>query len=229
MSKYKNSYFLRFANGCTLPIALCAGLGWLSGCATIIDKDQVVLVKSEPPGAAVFYKGKNEGETPVLVKVKSAHHDEILVRLGESKKAIELNGDYRWGRSFFGNLMYLSLAPIGWVTDFVSGHAWQFHPDYAVQFANSAGVRPPSKAISQRKTLAIAPPLFAHANLSDEVGAHLEEKLRNDFPNYEILPFGQTVEKFDTQGFDFESQDLSANRNRIFFEAKVDKIFFFAD
>ncbi|MCB0384363.1 MAG: PEGA domain-containing protein, partial [Bdellovibrionales bacterium] len=97
---------------------------FLTGCASLTHngRNQVVVVDSRPSGAEVVYQGKVVGLTPALVEVERGKKVEVEVRHQEAgSKTLRLKADYRWGRSFAGNLVWLSLAPVGWFVDLIKG------------------------------------------------------------------------------------------------------------
>jgi hypothetical protein len=202
--------------------------GLVTGCATLFDSKQIIRVSSKPPGAEVVYKGEKVGVTPMLLEVKTEHHPEISVRDASETQTMILKTGYRWGRSFAGNLIFLTVAPAGWITDLISGHAWGVDRNVDVEFAKAYAEKKNirmSKSEGQ-EVLAIAPPQSVHANLSDEVAHKIENKLRELYPTYKVIYYNNSLKDFRNYGIDFDSSASPSTQNGVFYDLKATKIYF---
>ncbi len=162
---------------------------FLSGCAssTISGYRQPVLVTSDPPGAAVYERGQYLGTTPGYMRVRRRHHPVLEFRhAGQTPKVVRLTTQYRWYDSFWGNALFLTLAPIGWTVDWATGTAWE------VQNPPLGNTALPAKGAR----LAISPPEMKDRDLADAVGAQLEAKFRNE-GRFNVQPYEQTLRHFD--------------------------------
>ncbi len=170
------------------PFFLFSAL-FLSGCAstTISGYRQPVLVTSDPPGAAVYERGQYIGTTPGFMRVRRRHHPVLEIRhAGKSPKDIPLTTKYRWFDSFWGNALFLTLAPVGWGVDWATGTAWEIqNPPLGYTGIPSKGAR-----------LAISPPEMKDRDLADAVGTQLEQKFRNE-GRFTVNSYEHTLPHFD--------------------------------
>jgi hypothetical protein len=160
-----------------------------SGCATVgsDSTEQVVLVKTKPKGADIFYKGQKVGVSPMLLEIDSGKKPEFEVQgYGLSnREKIQLKTHYRWRKSFLNNFVWaIVYAPVGWLVDYLSGGAWEIEDPELIELAGAAErIKPKAQ-----QTLAIAPPQFRSFELSTQLGIALEKDLRNN-TKYQVFDF----------------------------------------
>ncbi|MEK6773762.1 MAG: hypothetical protein AABY64_07470 [Bdellovibrionota bacterium] len=195
----------------------------LSGCASMTDRrrHQYVYIQSVPAGAVILDKGKNIGSTPGLVRL---HRDKKYVlelqRAGE-QKIVTLDTKYSWNESFAGNLVLLSLAPVGWITDLVTGTAWTYQDPEPAQFSNKSIV-----GKTKVPRLALAPPLTESFGLSDEVAQYWEKQLPKLYPSAQLIPFKDSLSIFQETGFDYDERPNDEQQYRqLLFNLPADLIF----
>jgi len=203
---------------------LSLSLVLLSGCASIFFNDykQVVRVISDPPGADIYNQnGEKLGVTPAYVKVRRAKHSLLKLQLpsGEIKSA-QLDGQYRWSPSFYGNLVFSTLAPIGWATDY-------YLTDTAFQFKDAAPIKFKSQASGRsknRKVVAvIAPPQSEWNMLSREVAEILVNYLRDRHPNKDIKDYQETRYEFVKFHYTFDHRAVGEELNKILYATDADQ------
>lgn len=170
---------------------------FLTGCTSLFFNDykQVVLVQSDPSGAEIFNQtGEKLGVTPAYVKVRRDTRAQLTLKSNEGEiKSITLKGRYRWSPSFFGNLVYVTLAPVGWGIDYLTKTAFQFEYFPAVTFdKNSVGpepIRPP--------VTVIAPPQSEYLSLSRDAAMIVEQELGKRFPGFQTRGYEKTRPVFN--------------------------------
>jgi hypothetical protein len=177
----------------------------LSGCATIghDSRNQAVLIRSEPPGATITMKGNYVGQTPMYVLVPREKHPKLTLSRDHHETDIELKTKYRWGASFFSNLVFYIGAPVGWLVDVVSGSAWNPQdPDSIVL----PGKKTRDEALPPPANVAIAPPKADTLELSNAALPVLEEAIneRKKILGYHLLPYEKSLPLFLARGFDFD-------------------------
>ena len=195
-----------------------------AACATIGDHDQGILVRSTPSGASVYQNEQLLGTTPLLTRVHRNHDGHLDLQLGNEHQQLKLESKYRWGRSFGGNFALLSLAPLGWGLDLLNGSAWSYEPEYLVTtFKNSA----PNYVVSN-DSIAIAPPIAAHPNISDDVGTQLSVLFREKFKdlNISVEPYSKTLSTFNDYDWDYDYQGTEADRYEVYSKLHVNKVFY---
>ena len=200
-----------------LPLA-----GYLSGCASLTHngRNQVVVVKSRPSGAEVYYKGKKVGVTPALVEVERGKKAQVEIKHPKyGDKTVKLKPQYRWGRSFAGNLILFGLAPVGWFVDLVTGSCWELDDPVGATLNAKGKIKAPPF-----ERLAVAPPQSPDEFLTDEVARVMEKEARDRYPKAELVPYKQTLEKFVEWEYDFDSKPSWSYRTRMFRELGVDHI-----
>lgn len=191
------------------------------GCATYRSPDDVIAIDSSPQGADIFLHGKKVGTTPELIKLDRKFREKIELRHGGDSETLQLRGSYRFKGSFWPNFAFLSLAPIGWVVDIVNGSAWDYDSYYEVSFDGKKPVhtKPP------RMKIAIAPPKSDYSMFSDELGSKLELQLKKEFPQYEVIPYKNTVGKFVYNNFDYSRSKSEVPWPDVFYDANSDMIY----
>lgn len=198
----------------------------MSGCASLTDgSKQYVGINSSPEGAAIFYDGKSIGTTPAIVRLPRNRNLSLLVGEGQNQKSIDLEGEYRWGRSFFGNFGFLAFMEIGWVTDFITKAAYQYGDSYTVSLDSPAtgaeSITKPSVVV------AIAPPLSPHPNISDELGLQIGPRLQQQLGDkYSVIPYAMTSNHFEYRDVDYDSSVSKKSRPTLYGELNVQKIYF---
>lgn len=212
-----------------LRIGGLTGLALLSGaCATNsgLGREQLIYVESNPPGVRVLQKGRNLGETPGLVRIQRGRTAELVFERGSQEKRVELPGRYRWSESFFANLVFLSYAPIGWITDLVTGAAYENEDPKPVFFGNASRSRQSSTDLGKAVIL-IAPPVGESVLASDEAARFWSQELRRRYPGAQILDYRDTLNAFLDRGFDYDAKSASLDRRRqLLYETQADEIFF---
>ncbi len=193
----------------------------LTGCATFRSPDDVIAVDSSPQGADIYVEGKRVGQTPDLIKLDRKFRQEVELRYGQEAQIVKLRGSYRFKGSFWPNFAFLTLAPVGWIVDLVNGSAWDYESYYTVSFDGKKSRR--SKP--ERMRLAIAPPQSEYSMLSDELGSKLEAQLKREFPQYEIIPYKNTIHNFAYNDYDYDRAKGDAPWPDVFYDAKADLVY----
>lgn len=162
---------------------------YLSACASssISGYRQHVLVTSDVPGVAVYDRGRYVGTTPGFMRIRRRHHPEIEFRRGDKTlKTVRLTTKYRWYDSFWGNALFVTLAPVGWGIDWATGTAWEIQdPQLLNTSVPTTGAR-----------LAVAPPEIADRDLADALGPQIEKELRQE-KRFLVRPYEETLPQFD--------------------------------
>lgn len=110
-------------------MVLAASALALGGCTTIVSgRNQGVLIKTSPPGAAVMIDGVNRGLTPTAAVLprRRPHEVEIRKECFQPVHAV-LEKHLNFGLWFFGNL--LSWAPLGWFIDLATATPYYLRPN----------------------------------------------------------------------------------------------------
>lgn len=205
------------------------GLALLSGaCATNsgLGREQLIYVESSPSGVRVIQNGKSLGETPGLVRIRRERNAELVFSRGSQEKRVELPSRYRWSESFFANLVFLSYAPIGWVTDLVTGAAYENEDPKPVHFANAPRARP-SPTDLEKAVILIAPPIGESVSASDEAARFWNQELQKRYPDARIVNYRETLNAFLDRGFDYDAKSGSLDRRRqLLYEMQANEIFF---
>jgi hypothetical protein len=200
----------------SLPILFVLSL---SACTTISrDFAQVVRIDSSVPRSKVVVDGKLEGFTPGYFEVRRGHSP--IVEVGDREVLISTR--YRWSRSFWSGLIFSVYAPVGWLTDLLTGNAWDLE-DVAVKTTNDESANRATKLI---KTVAIAPPRAESIEVSDNAGGRLYETLKENSGETKVLRYQDTLPKFLEYEyvFDIHSADRGQSR-RLYSEIGADVIF----
>lgn len=119
----------------------------------------------------------------------------------------------------------MSLAPVGWGIDFLTGTAWNYQPEYQVSGFKGA----PPKVMNQGSdAIAIAPPLSQHPNISDDVGTQLGFLFQDKFKGLPVRvePYQKTLSTFNDYDWDFDYQGTEPDRYEIYSKLKVNKVFY---
>ncbi|MDZ4081523.1 MAG: hypothetical protein U1E10_01185, partial [Bdellovibrionales bacterium] len=192
-----------------------------SACTTLSEGSfQVIRVESPSPGLKVVVDGKQKGVTPGYFEVRRGHSPKIFV----GDREIPVATSYRWSRSFWSGLVFFAYAPIAWLTDLGTGTAWDLD-DVRVGGANvdSANMRDANRA---PPVIAIAPPRADSAEISDNAGSRLYEKLKETLGGSQVLNYRATLPKFleNDYVFDIHSSDRGQSR-RLYRELGADRIY----
>lgn len=204
-----------------LALAITAKL--ISGCASLDDRrrHQYVLVQSAPPGATIFDKDQNLGNTPAIVRLRRQKNYDLKLQHNEQEKLISLDTRYSWDGSFWPNMVWFGFAPYAWVTDIITGGAWKFVDPEIVEFSKTANSKP------IRHRIAIVPPLSESFKLSEEMARAWEHKLKERYPRDQIVPFKDSLVLFQNNGYDYEERGNSdQNLRHVMVQLKADQIFF---
>jgi hypothetical protein len=203
-----------------LIIAACS----LSGCATIGHdaSNQAVLVQSDPPGAEITLDGKVVGSTPMYVLVPREKNPKLTLSRDGIEKRADLKPKYRWGASFFSNLVFYVAAPVGWVVDMVSGAAW--NPQDPEVVSLKKGEEDPANEVTLEEILppltaiAIAPPRAESLELSNAAIPVIEDAIseRKGFSGYHILPYEQSLPLFLARGFDYDGNGSEDEKRMLY-------------
>lgn len=199
----------------------------LIGCATMNDSHQVVFVQSVPPGATIINEGVNLGHTPAFVNIKKRARPQIQLLYDTGDKfPLQLKTRYDWRDSFFPNILLFSLAPAGWITDWVTGAAWQIEDpplqNYSIK-SDTVGSQTVTNVKS--KVIIIAPPEKVDPDLADGIGVVLEEYLREKYPKVTILGYKKTTPAFDYSDIDISNYCRNASWHNLIHEFKADHVF----
>ena len=179
-------------------------------------------INSETPGADVYVKNELVGETPLLIRVPRDRHLWVILKGQDQEDAFELNGEYRTGRAFWGNFAFLTLAPIGMGVDLLTGASWKYHESYLFPFSFSRT----AKANQAPKTLAVAPLLSDHPNISDEVGALVSTALKKKFSEVKVMPYSESLNTFNDYNMDFDSPGDESDHIESAYELKAESFYF---
>ena len=112
-----------------MAIILClVSLSFHAGCASIVDgRTQDVMIRSEPPQAAVIVDGAKIGRTPMIASLrrKQRHTIEIRKEDYESQTRATTKGFNWW---YVGNLIFGGV--IGLIVDPITGAMFEVNPDH---------------------------------------------------------------------------------------------------
>lgn len=206
------------------------------GCASLrfSDYEQKVLVQSEPAGAKIYQDGKYLGDTPKYIRLRRSNmvqEVELEAPTGE-RRPVFVNYRYDWNGSFYPNLVFLTLAPVGWLVDYFNGTAFDYKQPQPLTF--EAWLKKENKKRKSleevKERIAIAPPLTDDEVLSDDLGLWLEKKLAKEFPKAEILPFTSTQKIFWDEDFDYnqdqDKDDRRSTMGRLLLNRRVTRVAF---
>lgn len=197
---------------------------FLPGCASIFFNDykQVVRVMSDPPGADIYNQnGEKLGVTPAYVKVRRSKHSLLKLQLPNGEvKSVQLNGQYRWSPSFYGNLVFSTFAPIGWATDYyLTDTAFQFKDPGSINFKSNTAGRTKNRKIVE----VVAPPQTEWNMLSREVAEIIVNQLRDRYPNKEVKDFQETRYEFVKFHYTFDHRAIGEELDKILYATDADQ------
>lgn len=196
----------------------------LSGCASVFFNDykQVVRVMSDPPGADIYNeKGEKLGITPAYVKIRRSEKTQLKLHLpaGEIKN-VTLEGQYRWSPSFYGNFVFLTLAPIGWGVDYyLTKTAFEFDDPKTVQFKSQQRGKVKTGPIVE----VIAPPQSEWNLLSREVADMLTEYLKERHPTKYIKDYKDTRGAFAKYHYSYDRKAEGEELSKILYSLDADQ------
>jgi hypothetical protein len=197
--------------------------GVLSGCASSTERrrHQYVYIQSEPPGATILDKGREIGSTPGLVRLRRDRNHTLELKRADEQKLLVLETKYAWNESFVGNLVFSSLAPLGWLTDLATGASWNYQDPEPVKLSSTKAVK------MKTLRLAIAPPIAESFTFSDEAAQYWEKQLPKLYPEMQVIPFTSSLPLFQEIGYDYDEQPNDEQRHRqLLFDLQADRIFF---
>lgn len=190
-----------------------------TACTTLSEGwSQVIRIDSAVPGTKVVIDGKQKGVTPGYFDVRRGRSPQIEV--GDHK--VPVPTAYRWSRSFWSGCVFFAYAPIAWITDLVMGTAWDLD-DVRIgrqDGANAGGLK------AAPSVIAIAPPRAESAEISDNAGGRLYEKLKESSSGAQVLSYQVTLPTFleNDYVFDIHSGDRGQSR-RLYREVGADRIY----
>ncbi len=195
----------------------------LPGCASIFFNDykQVVRVMSDPPGAEIYNQnGEKLGVTPAYVKIRRSEGTQIKLQLPTGElKSVSLEGYYRWSPSFYGNLAFFSLAPIGWGVDYLTKTAYEYHDPGVVQFRSQQRGKIKTGPLVE----VVAPPQSEWNLLSREVADMLVEYLKERHPTKYIKDYKDTRGDFAKYHYSYDRKAEGEELNKILYTVDADQ------
>lgn len=196
----------------------------LSACATWDNPGEYAAIRSQPSNAQIRQNGKLVGVTPAIVFIpRGKDNSEFTLSLRGETQSLVLKRKYKWGKSFGRNLIFFSLAPIGWITDLITHAAWQPESNGSVKFSFSDD-ESDRKKISKGEELAIAPPRSIHPDISDEMAPYIEKEIRRKYPQYWIRPYESTISTFSAFSVDFDNDLKLEDSTQLYGRLGVKKI-----
>ncbi len=198
---------------CLLFVGACASL-------SREDRHQYVLLQSEPSGVQVFENNKVIAQTPVFLDQRRSFSPELKLTYKNMSQNVKLSTRYDWGHSFWPNLMFFYFAPIGWLTDIITGAAWKLKDPPVVSFQSKTALKDESQNI-----VAIAPPKASSKVLSDKVALYWEIKLSQIFKGAKVLPYHDTRANFFKHLYNHEQRPGREDEYSIFGKIKNEWVF----
>jgi hypothetical protein len=192
------------------------------GCGSLTRhaRHQYILVRSNPPGADIYYEGEKLGTTPAFVDIRRQDLNKIKLRFPDQTKEVEIESKYRWD-AFWSNFAFVYFAPVGWVVDAITGGSRAMQdPDIAQISTHHAGRDRPRKQL-----VAIAPPKAYSADLADEAGTIWNERLPLYYKDTTFLPYKSTLGEFSSHGWDYDSRPDRKTEYELFGRTHVDDVF----
>lgn len=146
-------------------------LAFLSGCATIGGRDEVLSVDSSPRGAVAVVDGERIGPTPAFADVHRSRHHSVRLEDPATGKLLAMQQktcNVRWITSVIGNSVVAFISPpialAGLGVDLLTGAAFDCRGAIKVNFvADAAKLRPACH------TYLVAPPEHPDAAVSRQV------------------------------------------------------------
>ncbi|NJL24354.1 MAG: hypothetical protein HC902_03720 [Calothrix sp. SM1_5_4] len=193
----------------------------VSGCATMDGLRQSVLVASSPAGAKIYNRGRLIGTTPGYVLIRRERRPKLSLAFPDGKtRELDLSTKYRWGDSFWGNVLFLSYAPVGWGVDLATGAAWRILDPQKMSLPGTA-----EGGTMAVRRVAVAPPLVGDAGgLSDALGSMIQKKL-SDLRRFEVLDYEVTAPVFEYFNSEQGISDRPEDAHSLYGELGVDHVF----
>jgi hypothetical protein len=196
-------------------LLLCVAIGAASvtGCAYMSGDRQAVAVSSTLPDSKIYHQSQLLGLSPQVVEIDRGPRTSFEARSLNRSEFLDVDGQYRWKKSFFPNLIFILAGPagpiIGWGVDWWTGAAFEYPgrvvvgPPLLLVSSNSLK---PSSASSRTYKVAIVPPASDHPDVSDEVGRRLDSLLQAELgEGFQVLPYQSTFERLRAKGVDYGS------------------------
>lgn len=198
----------------TLLILFLTGL--LSACASISSgsKRQFVLIRSTPPGAPIEVSGDTVGFTPEFVEVERGRKMSVALDTADGPQKVSLYTHYRWLDSFWSGFVFLYFAPVAWVTDLITGAAWEADFSDLEPIRLKPSDRRRAYQAKRESFATVAPPLAPDMSLSDAGGMALEESLLKR--RKKVRPFEATLPIFTANDYDFDGRPRERERGQIY-------------
>ncbi|MEM7647215.1 MAG: hypothetical protein AAF203_09915, partial [Pseudomonadota bacterium] len=131
------------------------------------------------------------------IKVAREKHPTIELTKGEETHQYDLDTHYRWSHSFGGNALLFVYAPIGWVTDFITGAAWKIEDYKSPQKENFD--------IDKSSSIFVLPPIADSLEDSNQLGPIVEKWVKDAFPKAIHRSFENARRIANFSGFDFQT------------------------
>lgn len=203
-----------------------------SSCATLRGSKQRIKIASQPTGAVVFFNGKELGTSPTFIELPRQKKAKLTLLFpnGEARD-YPLITSYRWGDSFFSNLLWAVVgAPVAISIDLLTGSAWEYDPITPIAipgaYLKSAEVTSGKKLdadksahpVFEPRTIAIAPPQQDYEYLSDELGVKLETEIKTRYPSDKIQGFQKTRPIFNSFSYNQARKVSTVYRDKLYYE-----------
>lgn len=206
-----------------LPFFILSCALWLLGGCTSIqynDYRQPVKVVTQPYGVKVYSEeGRFLGTTPGLFPVRRGREPELrLVNpVGGGERRLLLETKYRWSDSFWMNFFLVTLAPVGWGVDYLTGTAWQIEDPRELRFSEQPKVEQPPRRV------AIAPTQIGERDFADALGVVIEDRMRA-LGKYKILNYLETAPAFEYYESEGTLTGNLSNRYKLLTELDADYV-----
>jgi hypothetical protein len=199
-----------------------ACLVFLGACASLSrdDRHQYVLLQSEPSGAQVIENDKVIAQTPVFLDQRRSFSPELKLTYKDMSQNVKLSTRYDWGHSFWPNLMFFYFAPIGWLTDIITGAAWNLKDPPVVRFQSKTNINYESQNV-----VAIAPPKASSKVMSDKAALFWETKTSQMFKGAKFLSYHDTKDYFFKHLYNHEQRPGREDEYSIFGKIKNEWVF----
>ncbi len=197
----------------------------LGGCATWDAPGEFTVIRSEPPNAQIRENGKFLGVTPSIIYVPRGYESrKYTLSLGGDTQELEIKRHYKWGKSFGRNFIFMSLAPVGWLTDLISQAAWRPDPGGSVTFKAREEKDNSKKIPKKGAVIAIAPPRSTHPDISDVMAAYIEKEMQKKYPQYSFLSYHSTVSTFADFSVDYDDDPRNEDLPNLYGRLGTNKI-----
>jgi hypothetical protein len=171
-------------------------------CASLTDRKQYVRVAPPKAQTKIYYDSELVGQGPSTLRITRKPRPQIIFQDQGKNTPLTLKTKYRWGHSFAGNALLLSVAPIGWVADFATGAAWESQDILSSNMSS----------LDHNSRILIMPPVGVTSQESRQLGQLIEkwlsDWLKEKKKTSKVLSFDQTYYTSLGLGFDEESSTL---------------------